>query len=60
MACGFDEFRAKIATLAEELQMDYILRPLSQVPRVMLAVSKYDHCLNALLTKWKAGALPAR
>ena len=39
--------------------MEYHLRAIDAVPRVLLAVSKYDHCLNVLLNKWKAGALPA-
>jgi len=39
--------------------MEYTLRPSEALPRVLLAVSKYDHCLNTLRTKWKAGALPA-
>jgi len=64
--CVFDDralnvsmavFIACIEALADELQMDYQLRPVSQKPKLLIAVSKYDHCLNALLTKWKSGAL---
>ena len=59
MSVSFEEFSSRIEELARELDMQYSLRPLDAVPRILLAVSKYDHCLNALLTKWKAGALPA-
>jgi len=47
-----------IKALADEFEMDYRLRPASQQQTLLIAVSKYDHCLNALLTKWKSGALP--
>ena len=59
MTLSFAEFKARFAALATELSMQYTLRPVADRPRVLLAVSKYDHCLNALLTKWKSGALPA-
>jgi formyltetrahydrofolate deformylase len=42
-----------------EMEMHHTLRPVEAIPRLLVAVSKYDHCLNALLTKWKSGALPA-
>lgn len=45
--------------VADEFDMEYHLRAIDAVPRVLLAVSKYDHCLNVLLNNWKAGALPA-
>lgn len=48
----------KVQKLADELDMTVMLRPLSFRPKLLLAVSKYDHCLNVLLTKWRSGALP--
>lgn len=54
-----EQFEERFAAVAGEFQMDYKLRPLEDKPRLLLAVSKYDHCLNTLLTKWKSGALPA-
>jgi formyltetrahydrofolate deformylase len=54
-----DAFMEKFLALAGDMHMEYTLRPAESLPRLLLAVSKYDHCLNALLTKWKAGALPA-
>ncbi|MBN47897.1 MAG: formyltetrahydrofolate deformylase [Spongiibacteraceae bacterium] len=59
LACAIDAFIAELNELAGTLNMEYRLRPLSQKQRVLLAVSKEDHCLNVLLTKWRSGALPA-
>ena len=52
------EFRAAIDDLAKPLNMQYQLRDKSNVPNIAIAVSKDDHCLVSLLTKWKAGVLP--
>jgi formyltetrahydrofolate deformylase len=51
------DLRASVSTLANELDMKFTLRPAGYRPKVLIAVSKYDHCLNLLLTKWRAGAL---
>jgi formyltetrahydrofolate deformylase len=59
MSVSFQDFSERFDGLADAMQMDYTLRRADELPRVLLAVSKYDHCLNALLTKWKSGALPA-
>jgi formyltetrahydrofolate deformylase len=59
MTIDHDNFSLQFAKLATEMQMQYTLRPVEALPRLLVAVSKYDHCLNALLTKWKSGALPA-
>ena len=58
MSVSFDVLRDHWAALAADLDMDYVLRSGSDKPRLVLAVSRYDHCLAALLTKWKSGALP--
>lgn len=59
MNMDFEAFAARFATLAADMQMRYQFRPVDQRPRLLLAVSRYDHCLNALLNKWHSGALPA-
>lgn len=59
ISVSFGHFRQRLAALAEELDMVYTLRSEVDRPRVVLAVSRYDHCLSALLTKWRSGALPA-
>lgn len=58
MTVGIDEFRQGIDELASPLGLQFRLRQQENVPNVVIAVSKYDHCLVNLLTKWKAGALP--
>jgi formyltetrahydrofolate deformylase len=52
-----EDIRLKVAELARELDMQYVLRDAAYRPKVLLAVSKYDHCLNVLLTKWRSDAL---
>ncbi|MFT5562689.1 MAG: formyltetrahydrofolate deformylase, partial [Litorivivens sp.] len=58
MSGGFNKFSDEMARLAAAMDMDYVLRPLERKQKVVIAVSQYDHCLNALLTKWHSGALP--
>lgn len=58
MTVGIKEFRQGIDELASPLNMQYQLRDKSQVPNIVIAVSKDDHCLVSLLTKWKANVLP--
>ncbi|WMY11072.1 formyltetrahydrofolate deformylase [Paraburkholderia phenoliruptrix] len=57
MKTPLGEVREKISRLAHELDMTFTLRPANYRPKVLIAVSKYDHCLNLILTKWRAGAL---
>ena len=52
-------FESDFKKLALEFQMNYRLRLKHQKPKILIAVSKYDHCLNVLLNKWKSGVLPA-
>ncbi len=59
MTISYEAFSERFAELARGMSMQYRLRPADALPRVLLAVSRYDHCLVALLTKWRAGALPA-
>lgn len=50
-------FNRALDELAADLHIEYTLKPVRRNPQVLLAVSKYDHCLNAILTKWRSGAL---
>ena len=52
------EFIEALNELATPLNMKYQLRNKQDVPNVVIAVSKDDHCLVSLLTKWKSGVLP--
>lgn len=59
MSVGISDFQTRFEEVAAEFEMTYQLRPTDRHPRVLVAVSKQDHCMSALLNKWKAGALPA-
>lgn len=52
------EFFEALDELAKPLAMQYQLRKRDDVPNVLIAVSKDDHCLVSLLTKWRSGVLP--
>lgn len=53
-----DEIAASVEDLAERLDMTFTLRQSSAKKRVMLLVSKFDHCLADLLYRWRIGELP--
>ncbi|GHE88421.1 formyltetrahydrofolate deformylase [Thalassotalea profundi] len=53
-----EEVRVAVEELAKALNMNFQLRERDDYPNIAIAVSKYDHCLVSLLTKWKSGALP--
>lgn len=59
MSCTLDQFKARWQPVADDLHMRYSLRCAATLPKVVIAVSRYDHCLTALLTKQRAAALPA-
>ncbi|WP_458151501.1 formyltetrahydrofolate deformylase [Bradyrhizobium sp. UFLA05-109] len=52
------DIAASIRELAERLAMTFTLRQSSANKRVMLLVSKFDHCLADLLYRWRIGELP--
>jgi len=52
-----DEFATTFGSLADELQMDWRLTDLAKRPRIVLLVSKFDHCLAYLLHRWRVGDL---
>jgi formyltetrahydrofolate deformylase len=58
MAVSMAELRARLDALAGSLGMSYRLREANAHPRVLIAVSKFDHCLSTLLNRWRSGALP--
>jgi formyltetrahydrofolate deformylase len=49
--------RADFESLAETYQMGWQLVGLDERPRVMIMVSKFGHCLNDLLYRWKMDQL---
>jgi formyltetrahydrofolate deformylase len=50
--------RAGLQPIAERFRMDWTLRNLAEQPRVMLLVSRFDHCLADILYRWRIGELP--
>ncbi len=52
-----DALRAAFAPVAERYGMDFKLRGRSERQRVLLLVSKFDHCLADLLYRWRIGEL---
>ena len=51
------ELRAHFAPLAEQFQMSWQVSDSAVKKRVVLLVSKQDHCLNDLLHRWRSGEL---
>jgi len=52
------EIAASIDALAQRFSMSFTLREVAAKKRVMLLVSKFDHCLADLLYRWRIGELP--
>lgn len=48
-----EHLKPEITELAEQMKMDYNIRPVSAKPRVLIMVSKIGHCLNDLLFRQK-------
>ncbi|MCX4835496.1 formyltetrahydrofolate deformylase [Streptomyces sp. NBC_01016] len=47
----------RFAATAETYAMDWRLRDAAATPRVLVMVSKFDHCLADLLYRWRSGTL---
>jgi formyltetrahydrofolate deformylase len=52
-----DEFRSGFKSISDEFSMEWEVHDTSQLPRVVIMVSKHDHCLNDLLYRYRTGAL---
>ena len=52
-----DAIRSEFAALAGELAMDWKLALRERPRRVLIMVSKFDHCLADLLYRWRIGEL---
>jgi len=53
-----DAFRQGFAPIAERFSMAWSLHDLTERPRVLIAVSRFGHCLYDLLHRWRSGLLP--
>lgn len=52
-----DEFCRRLGPLAQEFGMTWQLSDSAQKKRIVILVSKQDHCLNDLLYRWRSGEL---
>ena len=50
--------QAKFAPIARKFGMDFHLRSQAHRHRVLILVSKFDHCLGDLLYRWRIGEMP--
>ncbi|WP_233838904.1 formyltetrahydrofolate deformylase [Paraburkholderia sp. ZP32-5] len=57
-ADGENELRERLAAVAGEFSMQWALRRLDVRQRVLIMVSRFDHCLADLLYRWRIGELP--
>ncbi|KNY33065.1 MULTISPECIES: formyltetrahydrofolate deformylase [unclassified Agrobacterium] len=53
-----DALMAGLAPISEKFGMEVALHDLSERMKVLLMVSRFGHCLNDLLYRWRIGALP--
>jgi formyltetrahydrofolate deformylase len=52
-----DQIRADFSSIASQFGMDWKLAQRDRPRRVMIMVSKFDHCLADLLYRWRIGEL---
>ncbi|RYY02102.1 MAG: formyltetrahydrofolate deformylase [Gammaproteobacteria bacterium] len=55
---SISQIRSLFKPLGEQYQMNWEISDTQVKPRVLIAVSQWGHCLNALLNSWKNGSLP--
>jgi formyltetrahydrofolate deformylase len=53
------EFHAQFSSVAEEFDMDWRISDSARKKRIVILVSKQDHCLDDLLHRWRSGELQA-
>jgi formyltetrahydrofolate deformylase len=57
LSISIDQFRDRFERIAREFQMSWKVADHSVKKRVVILVSKLEHCLYDLLARWKAGEL---
>ncbi|WP_406269553.1 formyltetrahydrofolate deformylase [Streptomyces sp. NBC_00191] len=53
-----EKLRAGFAAVGASFRMDWQIHLAEEPMRIILMVSKFGHCLNDLLFRWRTGALP--
>ena len=56
---GIEAFREKFAPVAQEFQMQWNIADSAVKKRVVILVSKQDHCLSDILYRWRSGEFDA-
>ncbi len=54
---GLTEFHAQFTSMAAEFDMDWRISDSATKKRIVILISKQDHCLNDLLHRWRSGEL---
>ena len=57
LSFGIDEFKERFAPLAEKHRMRFQVHDSAVARRVMILVSRQEHCLADLLHRWRTGEL---
>ena len=57
LSLSYDELQAAFAPIAAEFDMDWRITDSAVRKRVVLMVSKQEHCLYDLLSRWQSGEL---
>ena len=52
------EIETRFAAVANRFSIDWAIRETDKRPRILIGVSKFGHCLNDLLHRWRTGILP--
>ena len=55
---GLEELREGLAEPARPFDMQYAIHDEAEKMKVVIMVSRFGHCLNDLLYRWRIGALP--
>lgn len=55
---GLPYYAEKFSEVAQRFSMDWSMHDAGRKARVLILVSKFDHCLNDLLYRYRTGALP--
>jgi len=56
-AANIEDLREAFKAIAIGFAMTWSMRPVDQLKRVVLMVSRFDHCLVDLLYRWRSGEL---
>ena len=56
---SLEQLRRDFGVIASRFAMDWSISEAAARPRTLIAVSRFGHCLNDLLHRWRSNTLPA-